>query len=163
MKTSKLIEIACRCGYQVDENYFDEVTFYPGDRRINFEGDDFIPIPLAEVSKGSSHYMFNDPVLPQLAHAIIDYANTPVEERNDDKRWNVVIGQDIDGARFFSVWRKSPGGNYIDTGTTLNGLKKDAYIFTDSEFDDLVNLLKSLPNGETYAKIAELGKREVKP
>ena len=35
-------------------------------------------------------------------------------------------------------------------------------IFTDEEFDDLIKYIKTLPDGEWQAKVAEHGKTEVK-
>ncbi|WP_143464126.1 hypothetical protein [Levilactobacillus enshiensis] len=101
-----------------------------------------------------------------VAKVIAEYAATPLVERKDEKRWNVIVGQDINNAGLISAWCKKYNdyaeGSYIDDDTTPENLKNEYYIFTNSEFDYLITHLKSLDNGDVYAKIAELGKREVK-
>ena len=157
MKTSKLIEIASRFGYRTERS--------ASETGINFIKNKYDDTNGVELT--GRHYVIIDSMPPQLAHAIIDYANTPVEKREDEKRWNVVIGQDLVGAIAMSAWHKGPEGSawgsYIDMYTMPSSLKNDCFTFTDAEFSVLIEKLKSMPDGETYAKIAELGKREVKP
>ncbi|GAB2555111.1 hypothetical protein [Levilactobacillus fujinensis] len=92
-----------------------------------------------------------------------EFAWTPLAER--EKRWNVVIGnfEDENGDLKLSVWWKGDHGEFwiFDT-VALEDLSEPENIFTDTEFDSLVAYIKTQPNGDTYAKIAELGKREVR-
>ena len=78
----------------------------------------------------------------------------------------MVIGEDVDYGKRLSIWRRQDydpdgsGSSYIDDDTDLSDLKEPFAIYTDSEFARLIKQIKLLPYGETYAKIAELGKRE---
>lgn len=155
MKTKELINLASRFGYKTVRS-LDAMNFVKN--KIDY---------LHWVELTGPHYMVSDSMPAQLAHAIIDYANTPVEERRDEKRWNIVIGQDTVGSDVvYAIWYKDEYNDRKEYHTSDHVLadlfnEPDA-IFSDSELDDLLNYLKSLPDGETYAKIAELGKREVK-
>ncbi|WP_407885996.1 hypothetical protein [Levilactobacillus sp. N40-8-2] len=97
----------------------------------------------------------------QLIGYMMDYAQTPIEQRSDEKRWNVVIGQD-GNRNGLTVWAKGSMRPYYTSSTTdIAELSNFQNVFTDSEFNELIEHLKKLPHGDTYAKIAELGKREV--
>jgi len=98
-----------------------------------------------------------------VVKAVVDYAMTPIEERKDEKRWIVVIGSDATSDSIYSTaWFKNCSGFNIASMVLPADLEgnKD-FIFTDSEIADLLNQIEKLPNGCTYERIAELGKREV--
>ncbi|NLR08686.1 MULTISPECIES: hypothetical protein [Lactobacillaceae] len=122
-------------------------------------------IGTATVSAKDTSYCISS--LPsKVANIIVEFANTPVEDRKDEKRWNVVVGQDVDKAGEFSIWRRPEyhgliEDSFIDAEASLNDLKDPTTIFTDSEFNQLIKYLEALPHGGIYAKIAELGRREV--
>lgn len=100
-----------------------------------------------------------------VANIVLKFIATPIEERKDEKRWNIVVAQDVDEAGQFSIWRKPKLGlaedSFIDAEAKLKDLNDPTTIFADSEFNQLIGQLKLLPHGDAYAKIAELGKREV--
>lgn len=86
--------------------------------------------------------------------------------KTKDKQWNIVIARDVDEVGALSIWRKpfwdgAVKDSFIDADGRAKDLKKELYIFTDSEFSQLIDCLRKLPDGYIYAKIAELGKREV--
>lgn len=90
-------------------------------------------------------------------------AMTPLDKRKDDHRWNVIVGNDNRGNRSIVVWEKSISNN----GYVLNidgpyDLSFHTAVFTDEEFSDLIKYIKTLPDGEWQAKVAEHGKTEVK-
>ncbi|WP_261809537.1 hypothetical protein [Levilactobacillus humaensis] len=94
-----------------------------------------------------------------VTNVVVEYAYTPIEKRENEKIWNVVLGYDYD---CYVAWRKDDGAyTTTATATAVELLNDDDFVFTDSEFNVLIDHLKSLTNGATYAKIAELGKREV--
>lgn len=153
MRTNELINLASKFGYKTEKSAI-------GMQFIKNEYED-----ISGVTLNSSHYLISDSLPPQLAHAIIDYANTPVEERQNDKKWNVVIAcQPTDFQTTFTIWTHDLEKQkyYTDFFAFKRDLCCSDAIFTDYEFDGLITYLKSLPDGDTYAKIAELGKREVK-
>lgn len=155
MKTSEFKEKVESIGYKLARGKDDWVITISGDA-----------IGTATVSTKDTAYCISS--LPfRVATIVAEFANTPVENRKDEKRWNVVIGEDVDYGKRLSIWRRQDydpdgsGSSYIDDDTDLSDLKEPFAIYTDSEFARLIKQIKLLPYGETYAKIAELGKREV--
>lgn len=156
MKTKKLIEIAHKHGYKTFLG--DGIKFYPEVSRADTadHGEGFMMV------KGV-RYSVSYEMPPELAHAIIDYANTPVKER--ETKWNVIIASELFGFMVrYTIWYRAGGSQkYLtDDCVSETSLQSRYAIFTDSEFDDLITYIKSLPDGDKYAKIAELGKCEVK-
>lgn len=94
---------------------------------------------------------------------LAELSMTPLDERKDDHKWNVIIGND-DIRRFpIIAWRK----DFKDYGYTLSldysdNLTNDELVFTDEEFSDLIKHIKTLPDGDWQSKVAEHGKTEVK-
>ncbi|WP_338231021.1 hypothetical protein [Lactiplantibacillus paraxiangfangensis] len=86
----------------------------------------------------------------------------------NDKKWNVIIGIDSndldnDVVAYCKYQNGSAGRSYFVDDTVSKGeLAYENFQFTDEEFNDLLSVLKRQPYGEKLAKIAELGKREVK-
>ena len=92
----------------------------------------------------------------------VDMAMTPLDKRVEHK-WNVIIGNDDSGAGSIIAWEKDSLGNgYILGIVNPHGLTFYEAIFTDEEFNDLIKYIKTLPDGEWQAKVAEHGKTEVK-
>ena len=99
----------------------------------------------------------------KLLLACVDMAMTPLDKRKDDHKWNVIIGNDDSGVGSIIAWEKdSLGHGYILGTVNPGGLTFYESIFTDEEFSDLIKYIKTLPDGEYQAKVAEHGKREVK-
>jgi len=95
----------------------------------------------------------------QLIDYVMDYAQTPVDDRKDEKLWNVVISGEP-SIKAVTAWYKYGDDFRLDGGTTPSDLASDDYRFTDSEFEKLCEALMTVPYGPTYVRIAELGKRE---
>lgn len=150
MKTKELIALASRYGYKIDKS---AVWMKIGKN----DYDD-----LSGVELTGSHYLVCDSLPPKLAHAIIDYADTPVSDREDEKYWNLIIAQDVDSS-LLTVWFKTIDGRFetssVVAAKTLCGPQ---YSFSDKDIDKLTEQLASVPYGSEYIKIAEMGKREVK-
>ena len=104
----------------------------------------------------------------KLLLAGIDMAMTPLHKRVEHK-WNVIVGND--SSRFDSVvcWIKSDSDfpyllcfSHPSDPSDPIPLDCDDAIFTDEEFSDLIKYIKTLPDGEWQAKVAEHGKTEAK-
>ncbi|CAI2678890.1 hypothetical protein AKUH3B103M_PHAGE100200 (plasmid) [Apilactobacillus kunkeei] len=90
---------------------------------------------------------------------IMDFIyNTDKEHWFDEpeKKYNIIIGEGEQG-KLKTAYKKFSNGTYIGDAVEEDDLKKDRYIFTESEIEDLK---ATLP--ENMAKIVELGKVEVK-
>ena len=99
----------------------------------------------------------------KLLLASVDMAMTPLDKRKDDHKWNVIIGNDDSGVGSIIAWEKdSLGHGYILGTVNPGGLTFYESIFTDEEFSDLIKYIKTLPDGEWQAKVAEHGKTEAK-
>ena len=101
------------------------------------------------------------PYSHKLYMILAELAMTPLNERKEHK-WNVIVGND-DGSGHKSIvaWENT----YYGYGLYLedpDGLTCDNAIFTDDEFSALIKHIKTLPDGEWQAKVAEHGKTLVK-
>lgn len=102
----------------------------------------------------------------KLLIASVDMAMTPLHKRVEHK-WNVIVGNDGDASFPFTTWAKHVDkfGNFNRYQLKIGGmqeLKYAAYTFTDPEYKELIKYIKTLPDGEWQAKVAEHGKREAK-
>ena len=96
----------------------------------------------------------------KVADIVTAYANTPIAKR-DSKKYNVIIANDGSSQIPFLAWVKDSEKTYL-YWVDKEALCDDRYTqFTESEYQDLINYIKALPNGEVQAKTAELGKVEV--
>ena len=88
---------------------------------------------------------------------------TPLDKRKDEHKWNVIVGNDDKGKFSIIAWQKDfTGHGYALSFNNPDDLTDDDVIFTDEEFSDLIKYIKTLPDGEYQAKVAEHGKTEVK-
>lgn len=108
-----------------------------------------------------SYYFDKLPYSHKLWMIIAELAMTPLNEREEHK-WNVIVGNDGSEGCSIVVWEKSIPDKYILYLTDPDYLTDYEAIFTDSEFSDLIKYIKTLPDGEYQAKVAEHGKTEVK-
>ncbi|WP_367366214.1 hypothetical protein [Lentilactobacillus buchneri] len=75
----------------------------------------------------------------------------------------MIVGNDDRGKLSIIAWQKDfTGHGYALSLDDPDDLTDDEAIFTDSEFSDLIKHIKTLPDGEWQAKVAEHGKIEVK-
>lgn len=92
----------------------------------------------------------------KTVEALIEYANTPIEERKPKPQlYNIIIAQDfdVDGDKWYTTWRKEGADRFLtDSCTTLQELNNDAYQFTQEEID---NLKSELPG--VQKKIVDFG------
>ena len=103
------------------------------------------------------------PCSHKLWMILAEFAMTPLDKRKDEHKWNVIVGNDDKGALSIIAWKKNfTGHEYALSFNDPDDLTDDEVIFTDSEFSDLIKHIKTLPNGEWQAKVAEHGKTEVK-
>ncbi|MGK4094402.1 hypothetical protein AB0X79_07775 [Pediococcus pentosaceus] len=87
--------------------------------------------------------------------ALIEYANTPIEERKPKPQlFNIIIAQEHDdGETWYTTWRKIKNSTFETAyATTLGELNHEDYQFTQKEID---LLKKELP--ENQKKIVDLG------
>lgn len=94
---------------------------------------------------------------------LAELAMTPLNERKEH-HWNVIVGNDSSRSKSIVCWVKSD--EVLPYRLCLSdsiSLANDKYtIFTDDEFNDLIKYIKTLPDGEWQAKVAEHGKTLVK-
>ena len=108
------------------------------------------------------HYFDKLPYSHKLWMIIAELAMTPISEREENK-WNVIVGNDDSEGYSIVVWGKSTSDNgYILYLTDPDYLTDYEAVFTDKEFSKLIKYIKTLPDGEWQAKVAEHGKTEVK-
>lgn len=106
------------------------------------------------------------PYSHKLWMILAELAMTPISEREEHK-WNVIVGNDDSevevGFGSIIAWKKdSLGHGYILSLNDSDSLNNDEVVFTDEEFSDLIKHIKTLPDGEWQAKVAEHGKTVVK-
>lgn len=146
---------------------------------INNDKSDFMSVfeliykgkPIAWVDKleqfnfgraNTSASRFNElPYSHKLWMILSELAMTPISEREEHK-WNVIFGNDGSEGYSIVIWEKSISDKYILYLTDPDYLTDSEAIFTDEEFRDLIKYIKTLPDGEWQAKVAEHGKTEVK-
>jgi hypothetical protein len=99
----------------------------------------------------------------KLLIAGIDMSMTPLHKRVEHK-WNVVIGEDNSKALPLIIWIKANHSyhDYFLGEAEKNDLKDSETRFSDSEYAKLIEYIKTLPDGEWQAKVAEHGKTEAK-
>ena len=102
------------------------------------------------------------PYSHKLYMILAELAMTPLDKRVEH-RWNVIVSNYDSETGSIAVWEKSLlGHGYALCFDDPDDLTYDEAIFTDEEFSDLIKYIKTLPDGEYQAKVAEHGKTEVK-
>ena len=106
---------------------------------------------------------FNElPYSHKLWMILAELAMTPISER-EEHQWNVIIGNDSSKFDGTVCWGKEDiNSTYLLCLADSIHLANDEVIFTDDEFNDLIKYIKTLPDGEYQAKVAEHGKTEIK-
>jgi len=113
------------------------------------------------------HYDFYRlPFSNKLWMLVSEFAMTPVDKRFKKNKYNVIIVNNSNNEYEdypIEAWTRNSFGFSTEVYNSKNMLKGDlnAY-FTDSEFNELIKYIKTLPDGEFQAKVAEHGKTEVK-
>ena len=94
---------------------------------------------------------------------LAELAMTPLHKRVEHK-WNVVVGEDNSKGNPLIIWVKADHSchDYFLGGAEKNDLKDSETRFSDSEYAKLIEYIKTLPDGDWQAKVAEHGKTEVK-
>lgn len=95
-----------------------------------------------------------------------EFAMTPVDKRFKENKYNVIIVNNSNNEYDdypIEAWTQNSFGFSTDIYNSKNMLKGDlnAY-FTDAEFNELIKYIKTLPDGEFQAKVAEHGKTLIK-
>lgn len=103
------------------------------------------------------------PYSHKLWMILAELAMTPLDKRKDECKWNVIVGNDASGLINIVRWAKSVSYfKFQLLSSDSSSLADDDSTFTDEEFSDLIKYIKTLPDGEWQAKVAEHGKTEVK-
>lgn len=112
-----------------------------------------------------SFFVENCPKKSKIWNMASVLAGTPLNEREEENKYNVIIAFNGSNTYPFTVWSK------IVDNFEINSVKKTSlesqnapscFQFTDTEFEDLIKYIKHLPDGEFQAKVAEHGKTLVK-
>ena len=107
------------------------------------------------------------PYSHKLWMILAELAMTSLDKRKDEHKWNVIVGNDDSevevGFGSIIAWKKdSLGHGYILSLNDSDSLTHDEVVFTNDEFNALIKYIKTLPDGEWQAKVAEHGKTLVK-
>lgn len=98
------------------------------------------------------------PYSNKLWMLVAEFAMTPVDKRFKKNKYNVIIAHN----HYFidTVWCKLGELSFpFDTDTIdTDFLTSNRYTFSDEEFNELIKYIKTLPDGEFQAKVAEHGK-----
>lgn len=85
-------------------------------------------------------------------------AATPLNEHEEEKKYNVIIGNDDTNCPYI-VWSKDDMEEYFLCPADSNGLRECSdFEFTESEYQDLLKYIKELPQGDKQVEIAKIGK-----
>ena len=95
---------------------------------------------------------------------LTELARTSLDKRKEEHKWNVVVGEDNSKGSPLVIWVKADHSchDYFLGGAEKNDLKDSETRFSDSEYAKLIEYIKTLPDGEWQARVAEHGKTEVK-
>lgn len=105
----------------------------------------------------------NMPYSHKLWMILAELAMTPLDKRKEENKWNVIVGNDDSESDYIICWGKEDSNStYVLCLADSNSLKMNSKTFTDDEYSDLVKHIKTLPDGEWQAKVAEHGKTEAK-
>lgn len=151
MKTSELEDLALEHGWLIDEDEERLIIRIDGYREI------------AYISKRSIKDYWLTMLGPELANKIAEYASTPPEDRVD-KLYNVVVSPVGYSNTVVAYGRNDDAKDrpfFFATVGPDNLQSDDKLQFTEKQFTELIKHMKTKPNGDTLAKIVELGKVEV--
>lgn len=106
------------------------------------------------------------PFSNKLWMLVSEFAMTPVDKRFKENKYNVIIVNNSNNEYEdypIEAWTQNSFGFSTEVYNSKNMLKGDlnAY-FTEEEFNDLIKYIKTLPDGEFQAKVAEHGKTLIK-
>lgn len=109
-----------------------------------------------------SYYFDKLPYSHKLWMIIAELAMTPLNERKEHQ-WNVIITHNPNNGKYsYTAWFKTHNGyDIFDSFSKQKLTVSETTRFTDKEFAGLIKYLKSLPDGEFQAKVAEHGKTKV--
>lgn len=102
------------------------------------------------------------PFSHKLWMLVNEYAMTPINKRFEENKYVVIIGSNPQDSYGYVVWVKTTEGIFVQAYATDTDLYYADSQFTPSEYQDLIEFIKTLPDGEFQAKVAEHGKTLVK-
>ena len=131
---------------------------YEGYYSIVYRTRTILKINTQEMFKLVSYNALNDcPRKQEVWNAATALAATPLDEREEEKKYNVIIGHD-ESEFPHVVWAKDNVKKYVLSYASFSALTYSNYQFTESEFQNLIKYLKSLPQGDKQVEIAKIGK-----
>ena len=156
MKYTEFEGIVCHLGKEYDVNQNDKYIY------VVYAGNEILEVSTQNTFRLVSYdELKNCPKKQEVWNAGSFLAATPLDERFEHK-YNVIIGEDRTSFPY-TVWAKNGVKACLLATVGFKDLQEDDdYQFTDSEFKDLIKYIKTLPNGEFQAKVAEHGKQLVK-
>lgn len=105
------------------------------------------------------------PFSNKLWMLVSEFAMTPVDKRFKKKEYNVIIATSYvtfdgyDSHYTNAVWSKNSKNLSFGTDVVVaDCLSLNTYKFTEEEYKELIKYIKTLPDGEFQAKVAEHGK-----
>lgn len=102
----------------------------------------------------SESYIFATAKVMQF---VLDHLNTPVEDREDEKKYNIVFwdARSI-GCPFYALRKRGADQAYMDNATQPLDLQKEDYQYTKSEIDALCE------DNPEFSGVIRAAMREVK-
>jgi len=106
-------------------------------------------------------YLYKLPYGNKLWMILSELAMTKPSDRLSEPKYNVIIANI--GFHINTVWYKlEPLFPYDVDTIDDDDLVMNKYIFTEEEYQELIKYIKTLPDGEYQAKVAEHGKTLIK-
>lgn len=103
------------------------------------------------------------PYSHKLWMILAELSMTPLDKRKEEHKWNVIIANNPNnGESPYTAWFKAQNGYGVFYYSKQELTVFEQTTFTDKEFDNLIKYIKTVPDGEYQAKIAEHGKTLVK-
>ena len=131
---------------------------YEGYYSIVYRTRTILKINTQEMFKLVSYNALNDcPKKQEVWNAATALAATPLDEREEEKKYNVIISSD--NAGIHTAWSRGFKELYVlSKNVDDDSLEGFDYKFTESEFQNLLKYIKSLPQGDKQVEIAKIGK-----
>ena len=152
MKYTEFEGIVCHLGKEYDVNQNDKYIY------VVYAGNVILEVSTQNTFRLVSYdELKNCPKKQEVWNAATALAATPLDEREEEKKYNVIVG--IDNSQIVAAWIKDDIEKYTLSYVCHSTLEAwSDFQFTESEFQNLLKYLKSLPQGDKQVKIAKIGK-----
>lgn len=159
MKTNEFKKKLIEMGYQYEDGEGFLVITHDDYGIARIDNHDINNFDLLVTSEELKQYLY----YLSLYKLIVKFSGTPIKDRIDHNKYSVIIGNDHSSFDPLILWEKG----YDDKEPFVLNIGNmqsisDQAIFNDYEYDRLIKYIKTLPDGEWQAKVAEHDKTLVK-